>query len=283
VVSAVALALVAASGVWAFSDLTLRTDPTEFVPESDDAELAAIAREVTDSELARTTIVSIGPTDDAHLAASLARSVGDALRANDAIAWVRTGPPEDAQSAFYELYFPRRLSFVAASVDEARAITTDEGLEARVRDLRAQLGGPTAMLVRRIAPEDPLLAFPSIFRAFQGDPSDAADSGSALDVVDGAFVATEGDAHYGIVMLASRGTTFRAEAQEPILAAIDQAFTRARDEAGAPAARVVLEQAGVARVLHRIGCWGGSARFSKADFGAEMWLFERSAGTYCLR
>lgn len=249
------IALVAASGVWAFWGLTLRTDPTEFVPESEDAELAAIAREVTDSELARTSIVSIGPTEDAHLAATLARSVGDALRTNDAIAWVRTGPPEDAQTAFYELYFPRRLSFVAASTDEARAITTDEGLEARVRDLRAQLTGPTAMLVRRIAPEDPLLAFPSIFRAFQGDPSDAPESGSALDVIDGVFVATERDAarthHFGIVMLASRGTTFRAEAQEPILAAIDDAFVHARDEAGAPAADVVLEQAGVARFAVR--------------------------------
>ena len=251
VVSTLALALVAVSGVWAFSGLALRTDPTEFVPESDDAELAAIAREVTDSELARTTIVSIGPTPDAHLAASLARSVGDALRSNEAIAWVRTGPPEDAQTAFYELYFPRRLSFVAGSVEEARALTTDEGLGARVRDLRAQLTGPTAMLVRRIAPEDPLLAFPAIFRAFQGDPSEPGDRGTALDVIDGVFVATEGQAHHGVVMLASRGTTFRAEAQEPILAAIDEAFTRARDEAGAPAADVVLEQAGVARFAVR--------------------------------
>ncbi len=255
VLATAVIAILVGAGVWGFTGLTLRTDPTEFVPESDDAQLAAIAREVTDSELARTMLVSIGPTTDAHVAAALSLAVGDALRANEAIAWVRTGPPADAQTTFYELYFPRRLAFIAPSVDAARAISTDEGLTTRVRALRGELTGPTAMLVRRIAPEDPLLAFPSIFREFQGDPSNAPGEGAALDVIDGAFVASEREGeetrHYGIVMLASRGTTFRAEAQEPILAAIQEAFERARDGVGDAASGALLEQAGVARFAVR--------------------------------
>jgi predicted exporter len=259
------IALTALLGVWAFWGLSLRTDLTDFVPESDDVELAAIAREVTDSEIARTSILSLGPTDDPHLAASLALAVGRTLADEPAIAWVRTGPPEDAQSTFYELYFSRRFAFAARDASEARALTSEAGLEARVRALRGELTGPTAMLVRRIAPEDPLLLFPALLRGFAGGSpaSDASETDGeeapppvGLDVVDGAFVARErdeaGQEHtYGIVMLASRGTTFRAEAQEPVLAAIDRAFEAARAEAGEPAARVTLTQAGVARFAVR--------------------------------
>lgn len=256
------IALTALLGVWSFWGLSLRTDLTDFVPESDDAELAAIAREVTDSEIARTSILSLGPTDDPHLAASLALAVGSTLADEPTIAWVRTGPPEDAQSTFYELYFPRRFAFAARDASEARALTSESGLEARVRSLRGELTGPTAMLVRRIAPEDPLLLFPTLLRGFAGGPASGAEGEEpasapiGLDVVDGAFVARERDGEgreqaYGIVMLASRGTTFRAEAQEPVLAAIDRAFEAARDEAGAPAAGVSLTQAGVARFAVR--------------------------------
>jgi hypothetical protein len=56
----VAIALTALLGVWAFRGLPLRTELTDFVPESEDTELAAIAREVTDSEIARTTLLSLG-------------------------------------------------------------------------------------------------------------------------------------------------------------------------------------------------------------------------------
>jgi predicted exporter len=258
----VAIALTALLGVWAFRGLPLRTELTDFVPESEDTELAAIAREVTDSEIARTTLLSLGPTDDPHLAAALSRAVGARLRREPTIAWVRTGPPEDAQTAFYELYFPRRFAFAARDEDAARALTSDAGLEARARALRDELTGPTAMLVRRIAPEDPLLLFPTLLRAFASGAPAAAGPGGAdgaptgLDVVDGVFVAREQDADgrarsYGIVMLASRGTTFRAEAQEPVLAAIEGAFAAARAEAGEAARGVSLAQAGVARFAVR--------------------------------
>ncbi len=238
--------------------IPLRTNVTDFMPDSEDAELAEIAREVTDSEIARTTILSLGPLDDAHVAAALAAGVGDRLREERAIAWVRTGPPEGIQPAFYELYFPRRFGFAAASEAEARALIGDEGLRARVAALRAELQGPMAILVRRIAPEDPLLLFPTLVRAMQGGGAASraeGEGGARLDVVDDRFVAHELEGerarYFGIVMLASRGTTFRAEAQEPVLAAIDRAFEGAREAAGPSAASARLEQAGVARFAVR--------------------------------
>jgi len=255
--SLASLLAIAALGVWAFTGLSVRTDITDFVPEGDDAELAAVAREVTDSELARTSLVTVGPLFDPHAAARAATVMGAELRACEQVAWVRTGPPEDVQTAFYELYFPRRLAFSAGSIDEARQLAGDPSLEERARAMRSELTGPTAMLVRRIAPEDPLLTFPALLRAFQGgETSSEGASSSALDVVDGAFVVREtapagGSAHWGVVMLASRGTTFRAEAQEPVLAAIDRAFEVARAELGDAGAGLRLEQAGVARFAVR--------------------------------
>lgn len=255
--SALVILAVCALGAGTLWDLPLRTSVTDFMPDSDDAELAEVAREVTDSEVARTTILSIGPTDDPHLAASLAARAGELLREEPGIAWVRTGPPEGVQTAFYDLYFARRFAFGALDREEASAITSDAGLEARVTSLRDELAGPMAMLIRRVAPEDPLLFFPSIIRAIQsgGGASEGEESASRLDVVDDHFVTHEEDGertrHFGVVMLASRGTTFRAEVQEPILAAIEGAFTRARDEAGPAAREVRLEQAGVARFAVR--------------------------------
>ena len=65
-------------------------------------------------------------------------------------------------------------------------------------------------------------------------------------MVEGTFVATEGANHYGIVMLASRGSTFSGAVQEPILEAINEAFASLHAPEG-----VRLEQAGVARFAVR--------------------------------
>jgi predicted exporter len=250
-VSATAVLAIAAVGAWAFDGLTLRTDIDDFVPQSEDATLAEIAREVADSELARTTLLSVGPYADAHAAAAAARALGERLSQSPHLAWVRTGPPSDVEATFYELYFPRRLAFAAPSPEDARALGSDDGLRARVRALRGELTGPTAMLVRRIAPEDPLLAFPTWLRALEGSGAGGHEpAGPRLEVVDGTFVAEEGPAsRWGVVMLASLGSTFRADDQEPVLAAVDDAFA-----ALGPALRpegVRLEQAGVARFAVR--------------------------------
>jgi predicted exporter len=249
IASAIAILVIAAAGAWSFSGLRLRTDIDDFVPQSEDATLAEIAREVTDSEIARTTLLSVGPFAEGPRAAEAARALGERLARSPHLAWVRTGPPADVESAFYELYFARRLAFAARDEDEARRLGSDEGLRARATALRSELTGPTAMLVRRIAPEDPLLAFPALLRAFQGADAPAEHDGPRLEVIDGTFVAREGpDVAFGIVMLASRGSTFRAEDQEPVLAAIDEAFAALGPGLGDG---VRLEQAGVGRFAAR--------------------------------
>jgi len=237
-------------GVWAFRGLPIRSDIHAFVPESEERELAEIARQVTDSELARTQMLSLGPYADPSLAAQAARSVGASLAPRGDLAWVRTGPPVGTEDSFYGLYFPRRFAFAAHDAESARESLSDDALRTRARSLRSELTGPMAMLMRRIAPEDPLLLFPQLFRAFQGEQEDAAyvEEGqraprqARFGIVEGTFVATEGAQHYGIVMLASRGSTFSAAVQEPILEAITVAFASLHAPEG-----VRLEQAGVAR------------------------------------
>jgi predicted exporter len=236
--------LCGAIGVWAFRGLPIRSDIHAFVPESEERELAEIARQVTDSEIARTQMLSLGPYAEPTEAAAAARAMGALLAVRDDLAWVRTGPPVGTEDAFYSLYFPRRFAFAANDVEAARASLSDEALATRARDLRSELTGPMAMLMRRIAPEDPLLLFPQLFRAFQGEQE--ATSQARFGVVEGTFVATEDAHHYGIVMLASRGSTFSATVQEPILAAIHEAFTSLHTPEG-----VRLEQAGVARFAVR--------------------------------
>ncbi|GAB4210425.1 MAG: membrane protein [Sandaracinaceae bacterium] len=274
IASAMAILVVAAAGAWAFDGLRLRTDVDDFVPQSEDAQLAEIAREVTDSELSRTTMLTVGPYADAGRAVEAARTLGASLASSPHVAWVRTGPPADVETTFYELYFPRRLAFAAPNVEEARALGSDEGLRARITALRAELTGPTAMLVRRIAPEDPILAFPTLLRAFQGgEVSAERPTGPRLEVVDGAFVAREGEAHFGVVLLASRGSTFRAEDQEPVLRAIDDAF--ARLDSALRGGDVRLEQAGVARFAVRTeqALRGDTTRISAISTVAIVVLF----------
>lgn len=267
-------------GAWGLIGLEVRTDITDFVPESDDAALEDVAREITDSELSRTTMLTVGPFSDPHHAAQFAGALGDALEhtlvapahddAHDdapALAWVRSGPPAGLESTFYELYFPRRFAFSAPDAEAARALTTDAALTARARALRDELAGPMSMLVRRVAPEDPLLFFPAALRAFQGTsaPNDNADAASedrsanqvaTLEVVDGRFVAHEpagspAAGAWAVVLLASRGSTFRADVQEPVLLAIERLYEATRRQLAPEDAGVHLEQAGVARFAVR--------------------------------
>lgn len=241
----IALAVLAGAtvvGVFTFTGLPLRSQIADFVPSAEERELAEIARNVTDSELSRTIVLEVGPGGAAEVAAA-AGELGALLEGVPGVAWVTSGPPEGTDRAMYELYFSRRYAFFAETPEEATALLTDEGLDARAAELRRDLTGPTAMLVRRIAPQDPLEAFPRLLRRMQGSAA------GGPDVVDGHFVtpAAEGvgseAGRWGVVLLSTSGSVFSADAQEPVLRAIDAAFATVR--AAHPDLR--LEQAGVQR------------------------------------
>lgn len=237
------LGVTAVLGWLSFDGLRVRNEIADFMPNTEERELADIAREVTDSELSRTIVLNVGPGEASDVAAA-AGELDAALARVPGVAWTRSGPPEGIEQAMYELYFARRYAFLAESPDAVSAALSDEALATRAAALRHALTGPMAILVRRIAPQDPLLAFPSLLQR-----AEDANAGGP-EVVDDRFVTSE-DAdprgRWGVVLLSTRGSVFSADAQEPVLLAIDAAFAGVRQSH--PGLR--LEQAGVQRFAVR--------------------------------
>ena len=219
------------------------TDVTEFLPDAEDRELSALSRQITDSELSRTMILALEARDlDSALRAS--RAFEAALRRDpritDSIAFLEGGPAEGLERALFELYEPRRLSFLADSEADARERTSDAGLRRAAVELRGELAGPLSLLASRVAPRDPFLSLPAIFRRLERS------RGGELGIVDGRFIAA--DERTAVLFLGTRASALDARAQTPILAAIQDAF-RAVD--GDFPEGLELDQSGVNRFATR--------------------------------
>jgi predicted exporter len=193
------------------------TSIVHFLPEGADPRLARLSRAMADSELTRTIVLTLGGPDE-PTAARAAGELAARLRRDRAVAWVAgaVGSGQEVERAVYELYFPRRLYFLSdRPAAELPGRLSDEGLARAARELRRQLALPTAPLLRRLAPEDPLLAFPAIL-----DRLERARAGG-LEVRDGQLVTPGGR---GVVFLAGRGGAFHTPTQRALQAAIARAF-----------------------------------------------------------
>lgn len=229
---------IAALGVWTFSDLSIRHDVTQFVPSTDDRELAAIAREVLDSDLSRTLVLSVRAEDDTRTI-SAARALASRLRDIEGVDWVRAGPPEEIDRAFYDLYFRRRFAFFADDASEARERLSDDALREAALRLEREVSGPVSPFIRRMAPEDPLLAFLDHLRRLQmtatGGPR----------IVDGQLMSEDG---WALIVLASAASTFETSHTGPLLAAIDAASAEVSAELGG---RLDVQQSSIHRFALR--------------------------------
>ncbi len=214
-ISLAALAATSALAAWTFTHLSVTTEITQFLPSSEDRELAHIAEEMASSDLNRTITLTIeAPDTDTAVAAS--GELADRLARRRDVSWVRRGPSEDLDQAFYDLYFPRRLLFFADSRSEAEAQLTDESLRAAAHDLKQRLSSPTGTFVRQIAQRDPLLAFAHHLERMR----DAQQGG--LSVARGQLVSEDG--RHGVLFLASRASPFDGAASRRLLTGIDDDF-----------------------------------------------------------
>lgn len=232
-----AVALLAALGAWAFTGLEVRHELRQFLPDAQDREMARIAREMLDSEFSRTIVLALG-ADEEREAIAAARAVAERLRTEEGVAWVRSGPAPAIDEALHRLYFPRRYAFFAPSADEARAALDDASLRERAARLRRELSGPLSVLIRRIAAEDPLLAFVDRLREIRA-------AGGGLRVVDGQFVTEDG---WALVVLATVASTFETQWTAPLLARIDAIVD---DVNAAHGGRIRVERAGLHRFAVR--------------------------------
>jgi len=219
------------------------TDVSEFLPDSEDRELSVLSREITASELSRTMVLALEARDlDSALRAS--RAFEAALRRDprlaDSLAFLEGGPTEGLEQALFELYEPRRLYFLANGEEQARERSSDSGLRLAAVALRGELAGPLSLLASRVAPRDPFLSLPAIFRRLERS------RGGELEIVDGRFVAA--DQRTAILFLGTRASALDNHAQTPILAAIDDAFRAVESEFPEG---LQLDQSGVNRFATR--------------------------------
>lgn len=251
-IAVLGMLLCGALGAWAFTGLTIRSSISDFIPVAEGEEdLEDLTRALADSPASRTIALTVGPTDP-ETAARAAGLLGARLRDVPGLVSVEDGAPADIDRALYELYFPRRYAFFAMRAEDVPGELRDEALRARARQLRAALTGPTAMLVRRIAPEDPLQAFPQLLFSLRGEHEG---SGPRLVdshlVVDDPSLPEDAPRSFGVVLCATEGTTFSADVQEPVLLAIEAAWTEVRASMGEEGAALHLEQASVHRFAVR--------------------------------
>ncbi len=218
----------AALGAWTFPRLQVQSDITHFLPAGDDRELAELSRELTASDLNRTITITVEAPDSSQAAAA-ATNLAERLAEHEDVEWVRSGPDEELERAFYELYFPRRLGLIEC---DATSITE------RLQRLKRELGSPTGTFVRRIAPEDPWLLFMEHVETLR------ASQGGDLHVKDGAFVTGDNE-EFGVVLLASKHSPFEGPASRRLLAGIDEAFDAINDGS------LTLQQASIHRIAVR--------------------------------
>lgn len=222
---------------------SVTTDITAFLPPGGDQQRLALSRQIADSELSRTMVLTLKAADTAT-AARGSKLLETALREDtalaDALSFVEGGPPRGTERAIYDLYHPRRLGFVASNPEQVQAALTDDHLRAAAQALKKQLAQPMSPLLSRLAPSDPLLVLTGLFDRLQGA------RGNELRVEDGRFVTQDGQ--YAVLFLGTRARAFDSEAQTPILQGIARAFA---DVNGELDGALELDQSGINRFAVR--------------------------------
>jgi len=233
----VAAAVAAAMTIFCATRLRVTTDITHFMPAGSDHRLARLSRQLADSSLTRTLILSVG-APDAEGARAAAAALAARLVAEPEVAFVQRGPTPELAQAVYALYGPRLADFVSERPETEIPIALDDAhLATAARALKAQLGLPLAPLLTRMAPTDPLQWFPAILRRFE-----RAQAGTLK--VDGDQLVTP-DHRHAILFVGTRHSPFDSVAQAPLLAAVDAAFDALNARAGGI---LTLERAGVAPI-----------------------------------
>jgi len=216
----VGLAILAAIAGLTFE---VTTDIAHFLPEGEPDDDVRLARELQRSELARTMVLLVeGPDRETAIAAG--RELEEELVGGSgvfALEFVEGGPPAALGEELWTLYAPRTLSFLGRTVAEARARTSDAGLERAARDLLETAGSQLSALATRAAPSDPWLVLLELYERLAGERG-------GLTVVDGRFVTADGRA--AVLFLGTDRELQDSVHQRRLLAAIDAAFARVNAE-----------------------------------------------------
>jgi len=259
----IAAVIIAAMGAYSALRMEVTTDITHFLPAGSDHRMARLSRELADSPLTRTLILSIGSkhapgaapaaASDVHanddiLAAAAA--LAERIARHPEVASVQRGPTSEMGESVYKLYASRLPYFVSDRPEvEIPPALSDEGLDRAAAALKRTLALPLAPLVSRLAGADPLQWFPAILKRFE-----RAQAGGLE--VDGDQFISPPDANgrrHAILFVSSRHSPFDSQAQAPLMAELRAAFDDINTKAGG---NLTMERAGVAPIAidaeHRI-------------------------------
>lgn len=229
--------LAGAMAIYSAMHVRIESDLTHFMPEGGASELVGISRQLADSEATRAMVLSIGASE-IGTAIRAARELGDRLRQDPEVAWVRSGFDLEQLQGLYELYFPRRHYMISEDPEnEIPRLFEDAALTARAVALKEQLASPASTFFKRLAGEDPVGDFARILERFQG-------SQPTLSMQDGHFVSIGGE--HAIVLLGTRSSAFDYTSQAILLNRIRLDLAEISEAIGEP---LELDQSGTNRFV----------------------------------
>ena len=212
------------------------TDITAFFPEGENKEKAKLSKAMATSELSRSLVVTV-EAQSTEEAVRASRSFEELLRANShlmaQLSFLEGGPPPNMDRALWELYHPRRLLFLAPTLEQARLTLSDAGLDSAVHQLRERVESPLSTLVTRVAPEDPFLTVPLLLERF-------GEGLQGIAVEQQRYVA---DGRFAVLFLGTIASALDANAQREVMAALEQASSSLKEDY--PAVRI--ESSGLGR------------------------------------
>jgi len=162
--------------VWrSVSGFELETDITRFLPEGEEQQRLALSRLVRSSGLAQSMLVDLELPDgleDVEQAFQLSDAIADKMRSTGMFGRVTNKAESDWGEAMYNLYFPRRMALISDRPEqEIPRRFSEQGLAEALESLKAQLRLPSAFMLKRLVPADPLLLFTERMKTLQAQGS----------------------------------------------------------------------------------------------------------------
>lgn len=255
--------------------LHIGTDITNFMPDGGRAKLAALSRKLSNSELTRTMVISVG-ADDPATATAAAAALEQALARHPEVAWTRAGLSDDMFEEARAIYFPRRFYFASSRPEvEIAAVVSPAGLADKARQFVRELRHPTATFMKPLMMRDPL----GLFRDFLDE---ARRSQPDLPSRDGRLVSPDGK--FALILLATVHSHFSSSVQAAFLDDLREMMEAVQAKHGQ---RLTIETSGANRVavraeqsIRRDVYWIGACTF--IGVAVLFLLFFRSATPFLL-
>ncbi len=201
------LLLVALAGLRLACGIPIATSITDFALDTETERGGRWIRVLADSTAARTMVVTIEHAD-LPTAISAADELASALANDPEVLRVRHRVEAGISERLYELYFARRFRFIGIEpeLDVPRRFAP-ERLAEDAATLVRELGRPGGAALKRIAPEDPWLLFPSRMQEL------ARMRDGPVDLYDDHFVVGE---HHAVVFVTTHHSPMSGPHQAPL-------------------------------------------------------------------